>query len=132
MKTFEIISSGKSLLAYIIRGAHRPRQTEFLSSKKDTFQAGFVVYPAGGKVTPHEHLPMKRRITATAELDIVKKGRCAITFYAKQKPIARRILGKGDAVITLAGGHSFEMLSATELFIVKQGPYSGVREKKRF
>jgi len=36
-------------------------------------------------------------------------------------------------VILLAfGGHGFEMLEATEIIEVKQGPYAGEQDKTRF
>ena len=39
---------------------------------------------------------------------------------------------QGDIVILVAGGHGFEMLEDTVLMEIKQGPYTGLKEKERF
>ena len=39
---------------------------------------------------------------------------------------------EGDIVLLLGGAHGFRMIEDTILFEVKQGPYAGEADKKRF
>jgi hypothetical protein len=41
-------------------------------------------------------------------------------------------LHAGDVILLAYGGHGFEMLEATEMIEVKQGPYAGDADKTRF
>ena len=41
-------------------------------------------------------------------------------------------LGPGDFLLSLTGGHSFEVLEDVRLIEVKQGPYPGDAYAKRF
>ena len=120
-------------LAYIFRRDLKPEKTTFFTPADFNFQLGFVVYQAGGEVTPHLHRPLERRIIGTSEVLLVKKGRCEIDIYnSKRELVATRELNEGDLVLTINGGHGFRMLEDTVLLEVKQGPYSGVDEKERF
>ena len=133
MTDFEVISDGGGPLAYLIRHDLSSDQTEFLTTDSSTFQAGFVVYPAGGHVQAHIHLPVVRRVVGTSELLVVRSGRCIVDIYADDhRLVASRELLTGDAVLSVGGGHGFRMIEDTVLFEVKQGPYGGLAEKERF
>ena len=120
-------------LAYIIRGNVVPEKTTFLTPRDVNLQLGFVVYPAEGTITPHVHLPVERKIVGTAEVILVKKGRCEVDFYNDERQlIMTRELREGDLVLTLCGGHGFRMLEDTVLLEVKQGPYLETADKVRF
>jgi len=121
-----------NVLAYIIRGEVMPEKTFFPTGPELELQVGFVVYPAGGEVVPHRHLPVIRKITRTCEVILVKKGRCALDLYGdEQQVVATRELRTDDVVILVSGGHGFRMLEDTILLEVKQGPYYGADEKER-
>ena len=49
-----------------------------------------------------------------------------------QNYLESRILNQGDVVLLAFGGHGFEMLEASEMIEVKQGPYAGEGDKTRF
>ena len=133
MSTIESISEGQTLLAHVIRAAATEATTTFFTGVDAAFQVGFVVYPAGGAVVPHLHLPVVRTVVGTSELLLVKTGRCIVDIYDEDKVlVASRELGAGDMVISVRGGHGFRMLEDTVLFEVKQGPYNGEVEKERF
>ena len=54
-------------------------------------------------------------------------------FYDDEKVyLESRILESGDVVLLAFGGHGFEMLEASEIIEVKQGPYAGDADKTRF
>jgi hypothetical protein len=129
----EAITVGETVLAYVISANETERATHFFTDDSAIFQAGFVVYPAGGRVLPHAHLPLERRIVGTSEMLLVRNGRCIVDIYDDERRlVASRELVTGDAVLSLAGGHGFRMLEDTVLFELKQGPYEGVAEKERF
>ena len=64
---------------------------------------------------------------------MVKKGSCFIDIFNKKKELLEsRKLKQGDIVLLLGGAHGFRMIEDTVLFEIKQGPYVGESDKKRF
>ena len=49
-----------------------------------------------------------------------------------QKYLESRILKQGDVILLAFGGHGFEMLEASEIIEVKQGPFAGGADKNAF
>jgi hypothetical protein len=129
----EVVADGGMPLAYLIRKEATTDKTEFITSDDSTFQAGFVVYPAGGHVHAHVHLPVVRQVVGTSELLVVRSGRCIVDIYADDRRlVASREMFPGDAVLSVSGGHGFRMIEDTVLLEIKQGPYGGLAEKERF
>ena len=129
----EIISSDEGPLAYLVDGSWQPTKSEFLTPDDFGQQMGMIVYPAGGEIIPHMHLPVTRTVEGTSECIVVRKGRCEVDFYdSKRRHVATRPLKQGDILLLLGGGHGFRMQEDTILFEVKQGPYMGMRDKERF
>ena len=129
----ERIQGGDALIAIVVRGSASSDATTFVTGPEASLQLGLIVYPAGGEVPRHTHLPHERRLTGTAEVLLVRSGRCEVDLYDDERQlVASRVLGVGDVVVLLAGGHGFRMLEDTVLVEVKQGPYPGVDEKDRF
>ncbi len=129
----EIIADGDRALAYIVRASFVPPGTTFVTPPEFTQQVGFVVYPEGGTVPRHHHLPLERAITGTPEVIVVRSGRCLLDVYSDaQQLVASLELGAGDVMIMIGGGHGFRMLEDTVLLEVKQGPYTGLSEKVTF
>lgn len=124
---------GDDVLAYVIRSDASATSTTFMTPDEAAFQAGFIVYPAGGEVAPHVHLAVHREVLGTSELLVVRSGRCWVDLYGSDRHLVEtRELGPGDAVLSLAGGHGFRMIEDTVLFELKQGPFVGGSEKVRF
>jgi quercetin dioxygenase-like cupin family protein len=129
----ETIADRGSVLAYIARGGSLPTQTTFLTPDECSLQVGHVVYPAGGEIPRHIHLPVERHLMNSAEVIVVQQGRCEVDVYdAERRVVATRELHVGDILIAVAGGHGFRVLEDTVLLEVKQGPYAGQAEKERF
>jgi hypothetical protein len=127
----ETIISDGSIVARIIRGRVTHDKTTFLTPPDLELQVGFVVYPAGGAVVPHRHVPMSRTVKRTCEVIIVKKGGCDVDFYNESHElIETRELRPGDVLILTGGGHGFRMHENTVLLEIKQGPYFGENEKE--
>jgi quercetin dioxygenase-like cupin family protein len=120
-------------LAYIVSSSLAPERTTFVTPDGENLQVGFVVYPAGGTIQPHTHRPLERHIVGTAEVLVVRRGRCRIDIYSDSHDlVASRELVPGDVMLMVGGGHGFTMLEDTTLLEIKQGPYTGLDEKERF
>jgi quercetin dioxygenase-like cupin family protein len=133
MELAEEIATGGKVLAYIVRAAKTPTQTSFITPEEANFQAGFVVYPAGGEIAPHVHRPSERHIVGTSEVLLVRRGRCEVDIYDEGRRLAAsRELRAGDVLVLLAGGHGFRMVEDTVFLEIKQGPYLGLDDKERF
>lgn len=129
----ESIECDGHLIATIVRAEKMPEKTEFVTGDDVKQQVGFVVYPEGGQIPRHVHIPMERRIVGTSEVLMVRKGCLEANFYSDSKEyICSRILGQGDVLLLVSGGHGFTCLKDTVLLEVKQGPYLGLQEKERF
>lgn len=121
------------VLAIIIRANILPEKTTFITPETFTQQAGFVVYPKGGTITAHDHVPVERHIVGTSETLIVKKGKLLTRIYNLNRRLVKEVeLGEGDILMLVNGGHGFSMMEDTVLFEIKQGPYTGLVEKERF
>jgi len=120
-------------LTYIIRADSAPDKTTFLTPPEFKQQVGFVVYPAGGEVKRHLHLPLERSLIGTSEVLIVRQGHCLMDIYNDDRElVATRELRTGDVVLMVGGGHGFRMLEHTTFLEVKQGPFLPVEEKEHF
>jgi mannose-6-phosphate isomerase-like protein (cupin superfamily) len=120
-------------LAFIIRASVMPDKTEFLTPNDFKQQVGFVVYPKGGEIKRHVHLPLERHLVGTSEVLILRKGRAEIDIYDDDRTlVTTRELRAGDIMLMVGGGHGFRMLEDTVFLEVKQGPYTGIDEKERF
>ena len=129
----EWIRVGERPVALVLRAAMRPERTTFVTPAEFTHQLGFVVYPRSGRVEPHLHLPLERRLTGTSEVLLVRSGRMLVEFYDEDRRlIATRELTTGDVVLFHACGHGIRMLEDSVLLEIKQGPYMGEDEKERF
>jgi hypothetical protein len=129
----KIFSSQNEVLCILIKKSCMPEQTTFITPPDYKQQVGFVVYPSGGEIKRHMHLPLKRQLVGTSEVLIVRKGRCLIDIYDGEcKLEATRELTEGDIMLMVGGGHGFRMTENTVFLEVKQGPYTGIEEKERF
>ena len=77
--------------------------------------------------------PVQREVHFTKEVLFIRKGKLRIDFYTNQQEyIESYMLETGDVILLSEGGHGFEILEETEMIEVKQGPYAGELDKKRF
>jgi hypothetical protein len=133
MSDREWIEKDGKPLAFIIRASVVPDKTTFLTPNEFKQQVGFVVYPKGGEIKRHVHLPLERHLVGTSEVLIVKKGHAEIDIYDDDRQlVATRALRSGDIMLMVGGGHGFRMIEDTVFLEIKQGPYTGIDEKERF
>ncbi|MFQ3574330.1 MAG: hypothetical protein SNJ53_06830 [Thermodesulfovibrionales bacterium] len=120
-------------IATIIRADYLPDKTTFITPDGYYQQTGFVVYPKGGVIKRHLHLPLQRHLVGTQEALIVKRGKVEIDLYAMDKSaLGTWTLNEGDIILLVSGGHGIRCLEDTVLLEIKQGPYTGLKEKEHF
>lgn len=129
----ERIVKGEQELAVIIRHSFHKDGIEFITPSTYSQQLGYMNRPAGYVIAPHVHNPVPREVQFTKEVLFIKSGKVRVDFYDDdQNYLESRILCQGDVILLAFGGHGFEMLEASEMIEVKQGPYAGDADKTRF
>jgi hypothetical protein len=127
-----IIDSGR-LLAIIVRTSFRSDGIDFFTPNDFSQQLGYMNRPKGYVITPHVHNPVPREVSYTKEVLFIRSGLVRADFYDDtQGYLKSTILYPGDVILLAFGGHGFEMLEASEIIEVKQGPYAGDGDKTRF
>jgi hypothetical protein len=128
----ETVVANGTVLALIVRGTINRPGISFFTPNDYSQQLAYMQHPAGRTIVPHVHKPVSRAVTRTLEVLLVRKGRLRADFYDEaRRYVESRVLGGGDVILLVAGGHGFEVLEAVEMFEVKQGPYAGDADKER-
>ena len=121
------------LLAIIVRNNFYSDGIEFFTPNSFSQQMGYMNRPARYKIMPHFHNKIKREVFYTQEVLLIKKGKIRVDLYNGNQQFCESItLNSGDVILLASGGHGIEMLEHSEIIEIKQGPYSGDRDKTRF
>jgi hypothetical protein len=129
----ESININNQQVAIIIRAEYHSEGIEFFTPDDYSQQLGYMNRPKGYVIAPHVHNAVVREVHYTNEVLLIKSGKVRVDFYDSQMSYTEScILNKGDLILLAFGGHGFEMLEASEIIEVKQGPYSGEADKTRF
>ena len=128
----EIVIEGR-LCAIILRSTLDQPGIQFFTPNEFSQQLASMSYPAGKTIPAHTHNPVHREVFQTQETLFIRKGKLRVDFYTESREYrASRILGAGDVILLIAGGHGFEVLEQLNMVEVKQGPYAGEADKTRF
>ncbi len=129
----EIIKKKNKILAYIIRDDHKCDGIDFITPDDYSQQVAYMHHPAGKVIDAHVHNTVHRAVLFTQEVLFIKKGKLRVDFYDEYEDyLESRILNPGDVLLLVSGGHGFKALEELEMIEVKQGPYSGDKDKTRF
>jgi len=129
----EEICDGETVFALIMRSQYKASGIQFLTPDSYSQQLGYMNRPQGYIIKPHVHNLVSREVHYTNEVLLIKSGRVRVDFYdSGQQYRESRVLESGDIILLIVGGHGFEMLEASEIIEVKQGPYVGEHDKVRF
>lgn len=129
----EYVTHNNSNLAIILSHQYSSDGIKFFSPDDFSQQLGYMSRPIGYVIPPHVHNPVPRIVQFTKEVLFIKSGKVRVDFYNdEQHYLESRILRTGDVILLASGGHGFEMLEASEIIEVKQGPYAGEADKTRF
>ena len=129
----EEIKHQEQLLGIIIKSSYEKDGISFFTPNNFSQQLGYMKREKNYHIEPHVHNPVKREVVWTQEVLFIKSGKVRVDFYNDSKEyLESRVIEKGDVILLASGGHGFCMLEESEIIEVKQGPYSGDRDKTRF
>ncbi len=132
-KAIEEIRHGDQLLAVIIYAEFKEAGIHFFTPNDLSQQLAYMSHPQGKVIQPHVHNPVAREVHYTQEVLLIRSGCLRVDFYSSDRDyLESRVLNDLDVILLIQGGHGFEMLEATEIIEVKQGPYVGDADKTRF
>ena len=128
----EIHISG-SLAAVILRAGFDEPGIRFFTPNDYSQQLASMSYKPGKVIPAHTHNPVQREVMHTQETLFIRKGKVRVDFFTEEQVyVTSRVLGAGDVILLIAGGHGFEVLEDLNMIEVKQGPYAGEADKTRF
>ena len=128
----QITHQGRTL-AMLLPSTYQQEGIKFFTPNDFSQQLAYMNRPEGYVIAPHVHNAVPREVLFTKEVLFVKSGKVRVDFYDDdQNYLESRILNQGDVILLAFGGHGFEMLEASEIIEVKQGPYAGEADKTRF
>lgn len=132
--TVEKIESEGELLALVLRSSFNTPGLNFISNETHTFQVGFHKRQKGHRYRAHVTLPFKEAKNVNAnKVYYVKSGKIGIDVYNKNdKKVGYVTLSEGDLIQFISGGHGVDVVEDGEFIEIKQGPYRGSEEDKRF
>jgi len=129
----ERVEADGTVLAIILRNDTMEPGIHFFTPGDYSQQLGCMRYRAGHVIEPHVHNPVPRAVHFTQEALFLRRGRLRVDFYTEAKTyLESRVLGAGDVILLVGGGHGFQALEEIEMVEVKQGPYVGDADKTRF
>lgn len=120
-------------IAIIIYNNYVCEGVDFITPNEYSQQVAYMHHPKGKVIDAHVHNLVHRNVVMTQEVLFIKKGKLRVDFYDDYEDYLESVvLGAGDAILLVSGGHGFIVLEEVEMIEVKQGPYSGDADKKRF
>ena len=132
MGQVEEVKKKDRLLAMIIRNNYKCEGVDFITPNEYSQQVAYMHHPTGKIIDAHVHM-VHRNVVLTQEVLFIKKGILRVDFYDEYEDyLESRELLAGDVILLISGGHGFKVIEEVEMIEVKQGPYSGEQDKKRF
>lgn len=133
MRQIEEVKKKDKLLALIIRDNYTCEGVDFLTPNEYSQQVAYMHHPTGKVIDAHVHNLVHRNVVLTQEVLFIKKGILRVDFYDEYEDyLESRKLYAGDVILLISGGHGFVVIDEVEMVEVKQGPYAGDNDKKRF
>ena len=117
----------------IIRNNYECNGVDFITPNEYSQQVAYMHHPTGKTIEAHIHNMVYRNVVMTQEVLFIKRGILRVDFYDEyEEYLESRNLHAGDIILLISGGHGFCVLDEVEMIEVKQGPYTGERDKNRF
>ena len=129
----EYIHNDEKIISIIIRSQYKAEGIKFFTPDDFSQQLAYMNREKGYAIPPHVHNPVERKVYLTQEVLFIKSGKVRVDYYDDDRQyLESRMLNLGDVVLFSGGGHGFTMMENSEIVEVKQGPYSGEKDKTRF
>jgi mannose-6-phosphate isomerase-like protein (cupin superfamily) len=133
LENVEQVRIDGELCAIILPASFDKPGIQFFTANELSQQLASMSYSPGKIIPAHTHNPVRREVSYTQEALFIRKGKVRVDFFSRQLEYQRsRVLGPGDVILLIAGGHGFEVLEEVNMVEVKQGPYAGELDKTRF
>lgn len=133
MGQVEEVKKKDKLIAMIIRNNYSCEGVDFITPNEYSQQVAYMHHPTGKVIDAHVHNMVHRNVVLTQEVLFIKKGILRVDFYDEYEDyLESKDLYAGDIILLISGGHGFQVLEEVEMIEVKQGPYAGENDKKRF
>lgn len=133
LEMFEQVTIQGDVVAIIVRKDFEKQGIHFFTPNDYSQQLAYMSHPTGKDIQPHVHKKVQREVHYTQETLFIRKGKLQVDFYSDaQQYLESRVLGAGDVILLIKGGHGFKVLEDLEMFEVKQGPYAGDEDKIKF
>lgn len=133
MGAIQFIKKKEILLAIVIKNNYSCEGVDFITPDAYSQQVAYMHHPTGKVIDAHQHNMVHRNVVMTQEVLFIKKGKLRVDFYdIYEEYLESIVLEAGDAILLVSGGHGFTVLEEVEMIEVKQGPYSGDKDKVRF
>lgn len=133
MAELQMVKKRDKLIAIIIKNNYENEGVSFITPSEYSQQLAYMHHTEGKIIDAHVHNLVHRNVVLTQEVLFIKKGRLRVDFYDDYKDyLESRVLEAGDTMLLTSGGHGFKVLEEVEMIEVKQGPYSGDKDKTRF
>jgi mannose-6-phosphate isomerase-like protein (cupin superfamily) len=133
MMVIEEVRIDGTLCAIILPASFDEPGIQFFTSDELSQQLASMSYPAGKIIPAHTHNPVRREVFYAQEALFIRKGRVRVDYFPKRQEYrTSRVLGPGDVILLISGGHGFEVLEELNMVEVKQGPYAGDSDKTQF
>ena len=105
----ERVEADGTVLAIILREGTMEPGIHFFTPGDYSQQLGCMRHPTGHVIEPHVHNPVPRAVHFTQEALFLRRGRLRVDFYTETKTyLESRVLGAGDVILLVAGGHGFQ------------------------
>ena len=128
-----IKSNNGKTIAIVVRKDFKKEGVNFISKPDFPLQLGISSYKRGNKIKAHLHTEKEIKINKIQEIVHIESGKTIVNLYdLSGKKFKSVELLVGDTIFFVNGGHGFEMLEDTKIIEVKQGPYSGKDNDKRY
>lgn len=133
MGQVEEVKKKDKMLAMIIRNNYTCDGVDFITPNEYSQQVAYMHHPTGKVIDAHVHNMVHRNVVLTQEVLFIKKGILRVDFYDEYEDyLESKELYAGDIILLVSGGHGFKVMEEVEMVEVKQGPYAGDNDKKRF
>ena len=129
----EYCYSNGELYCVILRSSFDSPGVTFFTPDDFSQQLGYLPCRKGTTIKAHFHLINKREVFYTQEVLFIKKGKVKVNFYdSDERHVFSEIVERGDFILLCGGGHGFEMIEDACMIEIKQGPFLGQDDKRRF
>ena len=123
----------KKIVAKVFRFQNKKfKGIKFFTPNNLNLQLGLMSHNKNHIIKPHFHINKKKIIKHMSEVLIIFSGKLKVFFYNK-KHIRKKtvILKKKDIIMLIKGAHGFKVLENLEMLEIKQGPFTGDKDKVR-